>query len=91
VRKVLGASVMSITRLLSLDFIKLVGMGILIAYPVSYYFMNKWLADFAYRSKINWWVFALGAFIAVGITIFTISFHSIKAAMANPVKSIKTE
>lgn len=91
VRKVLGASVSSITRLLSLDFVKLVGFGILIAIPVSYYFMNSWLADFAYRSKMSWWVFALGACIAIGITILTISFHSIKAAMANPVKSIKTE
>ena len=91
VRKVLGASVSSITRLLSLDFIKLVGLGILIAIPVSYYFMNKWLSDFAYRSQISWWVFALAAFIASGITIFTISFHSIRAAMANPVLSLKNE
>ena len=91
IRKVLGASVQGITSLISKDFIKLVFIGIIIASPIAYYFMNKWLADFAYRIDIEWWVFVLAGVIAVGIALFTISFQSIKAAVANPVKSLRSE
>jgi putative ABC transport system permease protein len=91
VRKVLGASVTGIIRLLAVDFIKLVIMAILIAVPVSWYAMNKWLQDFAYKINIGWSVFLLAGFIAVLIAVLTISFQSVKAAISNPVKSLRTE
>lgn len=91
VRKVLGASVSSIVQLLSKDFLLLVGIAILIASPVSWWAMNKWLQAFAYRINISWWMFALAGCIAVFITLLTVSFQSIKAAIANPVKSLRTE
>lgn len=91
VRKVLGASVASITSLLASDFLKLVVIAIVIASPVAYFFMNKWLADFAYRIDIQWWMFALAGSAAVGIAFLTVGFQSIKAALANPVKSLRSE
>jgi putative ABC transport system permease protein len=91
IRKVLGASVFSITKLLSLDFIKLVGISIIIATPVAWYAMNKWLEDYAYRINISWITFFIAGLLAIGIALFTISFQSIKAAIANPVKSLRTE
>ncbi len=91
IRKVLGASVAGITTLLSKDFLKLVAVSILIASPVAWWMMNRWLADFAYRISIGWWVFALAALLAVLIALITISFQTIRAAMANPVKSLRTE
>lgn len=91
IRKVLGASVSSITTILSTDFIILVAIGILIASPIAYFFMNKWLADFAYRVNIEWWVFVLAGMIAVGIALITVSVQSVKAALANPIKSLRTE
>jgi len=91
VRKVLGASVSSIISLLSKSFLKLIIIAIGIAIPVAYYFMNKWLQDFAYRTNISWMVFVITAFIAIGIALLTISFQAIKAAVANPVKSLRTE
>jgi putative ABC transport system permease protein len=91
IRKVLGASVMSITALLSKDFLKLVLIAIVIASPVAYYFMNKWLADFAYKINIEWWIFALAGFLAILIALLTVSYQAIKAALMNPVKSLKTE
>jgi len=91
IRKVLGASVSSITGLLSKDFLKLVLIALLLAIPASWYVMNKWLQDFAYRISIQWWVFAVAAFITILIALFTISFQAIKAAVANPVKSLRTE
>lgn len=91
VRKVLGASVSNITTLLSKDFIKLVGIASLIAFPVAWWAMNKWLEDFAYRINISWWVFALAAFIALLIALVTVSSQAIKAALANPVKSLRAE
>ncbi|MFN8346334.1 MAG: ABC transporter permease [Spirosomataceae bacterium] len=91
IRKVLGASVVSITVLLSKDFLKLVTVAIVIASPVAWYAMNLWLKDFSYRIEISWWIFVLAAFTAVGIAWLTVSFQSIKAALMNPVKSLKSE
>jgi len=91
VRKVLGASVPSIIKLLSADFIKLVLIAIVIATPVSWYLMNKWLQDFAYKTNIGWMIFAFAGITAIAIALVTISFQSIKAAVANPVKSLRTE
>jgi len=91
VRKVLGASVSSIVKLLSIDFIKLVVIALVIAFPVAYYIMNNWLQDFAYRIDMSWHPFVFTALCAIGIAIFTVSFQAIKAAIANPIKSLKTE
>jgi len=91
VRKVLGASVGSIIGLLSREFLKLVLIAILIATPIAWYAMNRWLQDFAYKISIEWWVFVLVGVIAVGIALLTVSFQSIKAALMNPVKSLRAE
>jgi len=91
IRKVLGASVMGITGLLSKDFLKLVMIAAVIAWPLAFYFMHQWLQDFAYRIDIGWQVFVLSGIIAVLIAVITIGFRAIKAALANPVKSLRTE
>jgi len=91
IRKVLGASVREIVRLLSLEFMKLVAISFVIASPFAWWIMNKWLLDFAYRVNISWWMFVLAGLAAIFISIFTVSFQAIKAAMANPVKSLRTE
>jgi putative ABC transport system permease protein len=91
VRKVLGASVSGVVGLLSKDFLKLVGIAILIATPVAWWAMNKWLQAFAYRVDISWWMFALAGCIAVIIAMITISFQAIRAAIANPVRALRTE
>ena len=91
VRKVLGASVVSIVALLSTDFLKLVIVAIVVASPVAWYAMNRWLNDFAYKIDIGWWVFALAGALAIGIALLTVSFQSIKAALMNPVKSLRSE
>ncbi|GAB4021884.1 ABC transporter permease [Spirosoma koreense] len=91
VRKVLGASVTSIVGLLSKDFLKLVLIAIVIASPLAWYAMNQWLQDFAYKIDIEWWMFALAGLLAVGIALLTVSFQSIKAALTNPVKSLRSE
>ncbi|TKK68268.1 FtsX-like permease family protein [Ilyomonas limi] len=91
VRKVLGASVANIVALLSKDFIKLVLIAFVIATPVAWFAMYNWLHDFAYRINIEWWLFALAGLMAVAIALATISFQSIKAALSNPVKSLRTE
>jgi putative ABC transport system permease protein len=91
IRKVLGASVMNITTMLSKDFLKLVIIAIVIAAPVAWYFMNHWLQDFAYRINIGWYVFLITGIAALLIAFITIGFQSIKAAMANPVESLRTE
>jgi ABC-type antimicrobial peptide transport system permease subunit len=91
VRKVLGASVASITGLLSKDFIKLVIISILVATPVAWYITHNWLQNFSYRINISGWIFFIAGLVAVLIAFITISFHAIKAAMANPVKSLRTE
>ena len=91
VRKVLGASVSNIVVLLSKDFIRLVIIAFIIAAPVAWFIMHSWLQDFAYRINISWWIFLLAGLLAVFIALATISFQAIKAAMANPVKSLRTE
>ena len=91
IRKVLGASVSSITALISMDFLKLVGLAILIASPFAYYFMNDWLDGFAYRIQITWWVFAFAGLLTILIAFATIGFQAIKAATINPIKSLKTD
>lgn len=91
IRKVLGASVSSVVVLLSKDFIKLVLIAIVIATAIAWYIMQNWLQGFAYRISISWWMFALAGFVAIVIALLTVSFHAIKTAMANPVKSLKTE
>ncbi|MES2063138.1 MAG: ABC transporter permease [Bacteroidota bacterium] len=91
VRKVLGASVFNLWRLMSTDFIILVSISLLIAIPMAYYLMHGWLQDYKYRAELSWWIFALTAVGAITITVLTVSYQSIKAALANPVKSLKTE
>ena len=91
IRKVLGASVVNLVSMLSKDFLKLVTISALIAFPFAYWAMNKWLQDFAYRVSISWWVFAVAGFAALAIALMTVSFQAIKAAIANPVKSLRTE
>ncbi|HZJ19096.1 MAG TPA: FtsX-like permease family protein, partial [Pricia sp.] len=91
VRKVLGASISSVTVMLSKDFGKLVAIAALIAFPIAWFAMDRWLQDFAYRIKLEWWMFLLSGGIAVAISLVTVSFQAIKVAMANPVKSLRTE
>jgi putative ABC transport system permease protein len=91
IRKVLGASVPGIIGLLSKDFLKLVFLAILLASPIAWWTMQKWLEGFAYRVSIAWWVFVLAGIIAIGIAFFTVSLQSIKAALANPIKSLRSE
>ena len=91
VRKVLGASTVTIVSLLSKDFVKLVIIAAVIAFPVAWYFMHSWLQGFAYRISIQWWVFIIAGIAALIIALATISFQAIKAALANPVKSLRTE
>ena len=91
VRKVLGASVVSITALLSKDFLTLVVIAFFIAIPVSWYAMNEWLHHYAYNIGIEWWIFALAGILSVSIALATVSFQAIRSAIANPVKSLRTE
>ena len=91
VRKVLGASVLHVVALLSKDFLKLVIIALILAMPLAWYAMNEWLKDFAYRTNISWWVFLVAGMIALFIALVTISFQAIKAAIANPVKSLRAE
>ncbi|MHA4842592.1 ABC transporter permease [Flavitalea antarctica] len=91
IRKVMGASVTNIVNLLSFDFLKLVALSFLIATPVAWYFMYKWLEDFSYRSSITWTVFAIAGILAFLIALITISFQAIRAAVANPIKSLRSE
>jgi putative ABC transport system permease protein len=91
VRKVLGANTVSIVVLLSKEFLKLVAIAAVFAFLVAWYAMNNWLSDFAYRISIQWWVFVLAAVLAALIALITVSFQAIKAAVANPVKSLRTE
>ena len=91
VRKVLGSTVAGIVGLLSRDFIVLVLVALLIAVPLAWYLMYSWLQGFAYRISINMWVFVFAGFVAIGIALLTVSFQAVKAAIANPVKSLRTE
>lgn len=91
IRKVLGASSSEITLLLSKNFLTLVGIAIVIALPAGWYMMNQWLQAFAYRATVSWWLFAVSAVAAILVALATISFQSVKAAIANPIKSLRTE
>ncbi len=91
VRKVLGASVSGIVQLLSKDFLKLVVISIVIATPISWMVMNKWLQTFAYKTNISLWIFLAAGLLAIMVAIAIVSFQAIKAALANPIKSLRTE
>ena len=91
VRKVLGASVLDLWGLLSKDFVMMVFVALLIAAPLAYYFMYNWLQNYEYRTNLSWWIFAAAGAGALLITLLTVSFQSIKAAISNPVKSLRTE
>jgi putative ABC transport system permease protein len=91
IRKILGASMATITTLLSTDFLKLILLSVIIASPVAWYAMHNWLQNFAYRINIPWWVFVLAGSMALITAIVTISYHAIKAALANPVNSLRSE
>jgi len=91
IRKVLGASVINIVGMLSKDFLRLVMIAALIAFPIAWWGMHKWLQDFAYRVNLSWWVFAFAGITALLIALITVSFQAIKAAIANPVESLRTE
>ena len=91
VRKILGATVANIVSILSKDFVKLVLIAFAIAAPVAWWATHKWLEDFAYRTTMNWWIFVLCGVAMLLIALITLSIQTIKAAMANPVKSLRTE
>jgi hypothetical protein len=91
IRKVLGATVVSLWALLSREFIVLVGLSLLISVPVSYYLMSHWLNGYTYRSNLSWWIFAAAAAGALLLTLATVSFQAIRAALANPTRSLRTE
>jgi len=91
VRKVLGASVLNLWKMLSKDFTLLVLISCVVAAPLAYYFMERWLQSYAYRMEISWWIFAAAMLGALLITILTVSFQAIKAAKRNPLKSLRTE
>jgi ABC-type antimicrobial peptide transport system permease subunit len=91
IRKVLGASVANLWQMLSKDFVVLVLIASLVAIPIAYYFMSDWLQKYEYRTTISWWVFVGAALGALAVTLLTVSYQAIKAALMNPVKSLKTE
>jgi putative ABC transport system permease protein len=91
IRKMLGASVTGIVQLLSKQYVMLIAVAMLIATPISWWAMNKWLQDFAYRVQIQWWIFLLAGLVAIIIALITVSFQAIKAAVAKPVESLRTE
>ena len=91
IRKVLGATVVGIVGLLSKDFLKLVILAVVIATPIAWWAMDRWLEDFAYRIDIQWWMFAVAGLTAVAIALFTVSWQAVKAAVANPVDSLRDE
>lgn len=91
IRKVLGASVPNIVSLLSAEFLVLVVIAVVIASPIAYFAMRQWLTEFAYRIEISWWMFLLAGVLAVVISLLTVSFQAIKAALMNPVRSLKSE
>jgi ABC-type antimicrobial peptide transport system permease subunit len=91
IRKVLGASVLDVVAMVSRQFLFLILISILIAIPAAFLFMNNWLQQYVYRINISWWIFALAAGMVIFIALVTISFQSIKAALVNPVKSLRTE
>jgi len=91
IRKVLGAQVTGIVLLIAKDFLKLTLVAVIIATPLAWYFMQKWLQDFAYHIQMQWWVFIIAGALSVLIAFITVSVQSVKAALANPVKSLRSE
>ena len=91
IRKVLGATVVQVTNMLSKEFIKLVAIACLLSFPLAWWAMHKWLQDFAYKINISWWVIGVAGLTAIIIALITVSFQAIKAAIANPVESLRTE
>jgi ABC-type antimicrobial peptide transport system permease subunit len=91
IRKVLGASVSSVVYLFSKEFIILIAIAFMMASPIAWYFMHKWLQDYVYRISISWWIFIVGGTAAILIALITVSFQAVKAAIANPVKNLRTE
>jgi putative ABC transport system permease protein len=91
IRKVNGAKISEILTMLNKDFVKWVAIAFIIATPIAYYAMNKWLESFAYKTELSWWIFALAGFLALGIALLTVSFQSWKAASRNPVESLRYE
>ena len=91
IRKVLGASTSGLVRLLSKDFLRLVAIAIVIAVPVGWWIMSRWLSIFAYRVKMEWWMFAAAGLLAVLIAMVTVGFLAIKASLVSPVKSLRSE
>ncbi len=91
IRKVLGASIASVVGLLAKDFLRLVLIAVVIASPLAYYLVQKWLADFAYRIELQWWMFAVAGLLAVGVAFLTVSSQAVRAALTNPVKSLRSE
>jgi ABC-type antimicrobial peptide transport system permease subunit len=91
IRKVLGASVFNLWNLLSREFIGLVGLSLVIGSPIAFLFMQSWLNSYEYHATLSWWIFAITAAGAIGITLFTVSFQAIRAALANPVNSLRSE
>jgi putative ABC transport system permease protein len=91
VRKVLGANVFSLTSLISRDFIKLVLIANVIAFPIAWWGTNRWLQDYAYHVEVSWWIFVLAALLATGIALLTVSYQAFKAAIVNPVNILKSE
>jgi len=91
VRKVLGASVLDLWSLLSQEFVMLVALSLVIGGPIAFWIMHSWLQNYAYHATLSWWIFALAAAGAIALTLFTVSWQAIKAAMANPVNSLRAE
>jgi putative ABC transport system permease protein len=91
IRKVLGATTVGLVNLLSKDFLKLVLISLVIACPLAYYFMEQWLMDFAFRIHIQWWIFVVAGVVAAGVAYLTVGFQSVKAALMNPVESLRSE
>jgi ABC-type antimicrobial peptide transport system permease subunit len=91
IRKVLGASVHSLTRLLSLEYLKLVCISCIVAFPLAWWALHAWLQDYQYRTAIHWWIFAIAGLSALAIAMMTVSFQAIKVAIGNPIKSLRTE
>ena len=91
IRKVNGALVSEVMAMLSIDFVKWVTIAFVFATPIAYYTMNKWLENFAYKTELSWWIFAMAGLLALGIALITVSFQSWKAATRNPVESLRYE
>ncbi|HEV2481987.1 MAG TPA: FtsX-like permease family protein [Puia sp.] len=91
IRKVLGASVTGLIRLLSIEFVRLVGIAFLVATPISWWVASRWLQTFAFRISLTWWMFGLAGVITLGIALATVSFQAIRAALMNPVKTLRSE